>query len=309
MNWISNKILEEYQVRKTKKQKTRFIEFIKENIPDAKVEQGGFPDNRNIVVGDVAKAEVVFTAHYDTCAVLPFPNFIMPKNILFSVLYSVLICIPFIVVIMLMNHLLGYITDDFYIHYFVSLFLFIGLFLLVFIFGIPNKHTANDNTSGVVALCELMFSMSSEERSRYAFVFFDNEENGLFGSAYFRKIHKNQMKNKLLINMDCVGDGDNLLIVESKPARGKYGECLRKAFSDNENIKVHFEKSSTTYYPSDQAGFPLGVAIAAVKRSRILGLYMDRIHTKRDTICEEKNIGYLVESLRAFLSVMDKYKK
>ena len=41
MNWISNKILEEYQVRKTKKQKTRFIEFIKENIPDANGLIGG----------------------------------------------------------------------------------------------------------------------------------------------------------------------------------------------------------------------------------------------------------------------------
>lgn len=305
MHSISELILRDFQVRKTKKQKLRFIDLIKENFPDARVEQGGFPNNRNIVVGDVDKAEVIFSAHYDTCAVLPFPNLVMPKNILFTILYSVLICIPFFIAMRLTNYLLGFLTDNFMIHYYVSLLVFIGLFLLVFIFGIPNKHTANDNTSGVVSLCEMMMSMSEEEKSRCAFVFFDNEENGLFGSAYFRKLHKAQIKDKLLINLDCVGDGDNILIVENKPAKKKYGELLRGAFSEDKGKTLYFEKSSTTYYPSDQAGFPISVAVASMNRNKFLGLYMNRIHTNRDTICDESNINFVCESLITFVRSFD----
>ena len=50
-------------------------------------------------------------------------------------------------------------------------------------------------------------------------------------------------------------------------------------------------------YPSDQMLFPRGTAIAALKGKRIL--YLDRIHTARDTILDEKNIEYLLEAMQA----------
>ena len=90
MRDISWEILEKYQVRKTRKQKTEFINFIKERIPEARVEE--VIRSRNIVVGDVEKAKVVLGAHYDTCARLPFPNFLTPKNLFFYLLYSILLC-------------------------------------------------------------------------------------------------------------------------------------------------------------------------------------------------------------------------
>ena len=58
------------------------------------------------------------------------------------------------------------------------------------------------------------------------------------------KKHKQAMKNKLLINFDCVSDGFNFIF--------------------------------------------------ALKKSKKLGiLYMDRIHTKKDTIYQEENIDFL----------------
>jgi hypothetical protein len=44
------------------------------------VEKASF-GGRNIVIGNPDTAKVLYTAHYDTCARLPFPNFITPKNI------------------------------------------------------------------------------------------------------------------------------------------------------------------------------------------------------------------------------------
>ena len=71
-------ILSNFMIRKNKKQKAAFIDKVQEIINDkgldVTIEKGSF-GVRNIVVGDINKAKVVFTAHYDTCAVLPFPNF------------------------------------------------------------------------------------------------------------------------------------------------------------------------------------------------------------------------------------------
>ena len=82
MTELSREILRDWQVRKTKAQKLRFIEFLQSRLPGLRVEEGGWPLCRNLVLGDPENADVVFTAHYDTCARLPFPNFITPNNLL-----------------------------------------------------------------------------------------------------------------------------------------------------------------------------------------------------------------------------------
>ena len=88
MTELSREILRDWQIRKTKAQKLRFIEFMQSRLPGLTVEEGGWPRCRNLVLGDPENADVVFTAHYDTCARLPFPNFITPKNLLIYLLYS-----------------------------------------------------------------------------------------------------------------------------------------------------------------------------------------------------------------------------
>ena len=95
MTELSQEILRDWQIRKTKAQKLRFIEFLQSRLPGLAVEEGGWPRCRNLVLGDPENADVIFTAHYDTCARLPFPNFITPKNLLIYLLYQLLILIPF----------------------------------------------------------------------------------------------------------------------------------------------------------------------------------------------------------------------
>ena len=301
MTELSEKILAEYQVRKKRKHKTQFIEFMKENIPDILIEEGGFARNRNLIVGDVSKADIILGAHYDTCAALPFPNFIMPKNFLITFLYSCLICIPFFMVSLLVSLLLSFVTDDFFVISYGAFLACLGLMFFVFMGGKPNKHTANDNTSGVITLCELMATLSEEEKRRIAFVFFDNEENGLLGSSYFRRVHKKELKNKLLINFDCVSDGDNVMVVLNGKARKRHGQNVREAFYDGEGKKVYIERSSMAMYPSDQMGFSQSVAVAVLKKKRFIGLYMNRIHTSRDTVFQRENIQFICECTKRFI--------
>lgn len=296
MTPLSETILADWQIRKTPKQKNAFIEFMRAQILGLQVEQGGFGNNRNLVLGDVKTADVILTAHYDTCARLPFPNFITPRNIILYICYSLLICIPFGIVAGVLNALLHLVTDSFLVTYWGTFLPTMALVFFMFMGGKPNPHTANDNTSGVITLCELIAAMTDEQKAHTAFVFFDNEENGLLGSFWFRKLHKKDgIDKKLLINYDCVSDGDHLLFVLSKPARKAYGDAFAAAFPNTAEKTVYLEKASTTMYPSDQANFATGVGVAAMKKKRGVGLYMNRIHTIRDTVFQSENITFFVE--------------
>jgi Zn-dependent M28 family amino/carboxypeptidase len=164
--------------------------------------------------------------------------------------------------------------------------------LILMLFGPANEHTANDNTSGVITLVEIMSALPEEEKDSFAFVFFDLEETGLIGSSAFAKKHKVSMKNKLLLNFDCVSDGNNILLALKKGAKG-YAPLLEKCFAPNESFKIDV-RSKNVFYPSDQAKFNCGVGITALKYSKLLRTeYMDRIHTLKDTVFEEENIEFL----------------
>jgi hypothetical protein len=305
MTPLSEQILANWQIRKTKKQKTAFIEFMQSQIPGLQVEQGGFGNNRNLVLGDVTTAKVICGAHYDTCALLPFPNFITPKNIPLYIVYSLLICIPFGIFAGLLNFLLHFISDNFFVIYWATFLPAMALMFYLFMGGKPNPHTANDNTSGVITLCELISSMTEEQKAQTAFVFFDNEENGLLGSAFFRKLHKKDgLETKLMLNFDCVSDGDHMLFVLSKPAVKSYGEAFATAFPSTAEKTVYNEKSSNTMYPSDQGNFPIGVGIAALKKKRFVGLYMNRIHTIKDTVFQKENIQFFVDGTKRLLDTI-----
>ena len=177
-------------------------------------------------------------------------------------------------------------------------------FLAIVILGPANKHTANDNTSGVITLCELIERLPETQKGKVAFVFFDHEESGLIGSSMFRKTYKKLLQNKLLINFDCVSDGDYMLLAATKKARQNYGKPFAEAFVSTEHKTVMLDAMEKVYYPSDHAGFPMALAVAALKRNKIIGYYMDKIHTAKDTTFDETNIDTLYGCVQRFLELI-----
>lgn len=294
MTTVSETILKDYQLRRTKEQKLAFIDFLKAHYPRLTVEEGGLFKNRNIILGDPAKAKVLLTAHYDTCARMILPNFITPKNMVVYLGYSLLICVPFFLVIAGLNWLLHQFTDSFAITYWGSFLPGMALILWTFMGGKPNVNNFNDNTSGVVTVLELYEAMTPEQRQQVAVVLFDNEENGLLGSGWFARKHKKEgLKEKLVLNYDCVSDGDHIMLVQNKAAKKQYGDALAAAFPAREGKTVYLETDSSAFYPSDQKNFPVNVGVAALKKKKFLGLYMDKIHTPKDTVFDRANIEFL----------------
>ena len=306
MTEISKFVFENHHVRKSKKQKDAFIDYIskyaeKKGYP-CRVEKASF-GARNIVVGSPESAKAVYTAHYDTCARLPFPNFITPKNFFYYIVYQLLITVLLLAVIFAAAFGFSFISgavakalelSEDAVESVLSLSWLIAYFLVFYLLmnGPANKHTANDNTSGVITLIEIMAALPADKRSEIAFVFFDLEEMGLFGSSGFASKHKKIMKDKLLLNFDCVSDGDTILFAVKNAAK-KYIPALEKSFAPNETYTVDIA-SKGVFYPSDQANFKAGVGVAALNYSKKLRtLYMDKIHTKHDTVFNESNIEFL----------------
>ncbi len=296
MTGTTREIFDKYEVRKTPKQKAEFRKYLLETAAgygyDAKVEKVS-PKCHNVVVGNPAAAKVVYTAHYDTCAVMPFPNFITPKCLPLYILYQVALTIVLLLVPMLITPITELITDSpiaSLISSFASLVLLIVIMYLVMA-GPANKHTANDNTSGVTLLIDIMHDLPKERMDDVAFIFFDLEEQGLIGSQGYKKKHKRDMKSRLLLNFDCVSDGKTILFALKKKAR-PYADKISEAFQSTDTIEVNIA-SKWVFYPSDQGAFNLGVGVAALKKTKKGLLYMDKIHTVKDTVYDEENIEFL----------------
>ena len=109
-------------------------------------------------------------------------------------------------------------------------------------------------------------------------------------------MHPGVAKDKLIINFDCVSDGDNILFVPKKGAYYATG-MIEEAFSPTEKYegKYSVEVARKAFYPSDQINFNRGVGVSALNKTKGGILYMDKIHTNKDTVYNEENIEFLKE--------------
>ena len=297
-------VFNRYQIRKTKTQKREFAMFAEQvaNYNGYRFTPEMNGSSCNLVVGDPYNADVIFTAHYDTCPRFPFPNFLTPKNFFIYLVYQIflaaVILIPYIA-LLAASIVLSELGTDLTILVGAALrllaYLIVILMMILLIHGPANKHTANDNTSGVTTLLDLMHALPAELRHRAAFIFFDNEELGLLGSRSYYRRHKKVLSRKLLINFDCVSDGNNMLFTVNKKARS-LANVIDQAFAEANNGDFHVEVAPKgVFFPSDQLVYPMGVGVGAFNKSKRLGiLYMDKIHTNKDTIYMEQNIDFLV---------------
>ena len=73
-------------------------------------------------------------------------------------------------------------------------------------------NNKNANTSGVVALLEVAKALTPRYRGEVCFLFLDGGTQGSKGAK--RLIHAHpELKKKSVVVLDCVGEGDELLIL------------------------------------------------------------------------------------------------
>lgn len=294
-------ILKQYPVRKSKKQKQAFREAVTAYAQSlgyaVKTETGTF-HCQNLILGEPEKASYLVTAHYDTCARMLLPNFIAPCNPVVFLSYQILMVVLLVTAALATGVVTVALTQSLTIAQWVALVVY-WVLLLAMLIGPANKHNANDNTSGVVTLLEIARSLPENQRSKVAFVLFDLEEAGLWGSASYRKAHKAQTDRQIVLNLDCVGDGDELVFFPTQKLKKDKAKLntLRPVCGQFGKKSIALREKGFSVYPSDQKNFPYGVGIAAFHRKKGIGLYCSRIHTNRDTILEITNVNLLRAAL------------
>lgn len=289
-------ILTAHPVRKNKTQKEQFRQEVQDYLQtlgySTNVESGSF-GSKNLVIGDPDRAKYLVTAHYDTCARMFVPNLITPCNALLFILYQIFVCLLLIVPTLAVGALVGYLFHSFFVGYFLwMVLLWTGIALMLV--GPANSSNVNDNTSGVVTVLEIAKSLPEHYRKDVCFVLFDLEEAGLIGSASYRKAHKKASESQMVLNLDCVGEGDEIYLFPTSKLKKN-----QKKLADLDKITGSFGRKTVTVrkqgfsiYPSDQAHFPYGVGICALNRGK-LGLYLSKIHTPKDTVLDETNVNIL----------------
>ena len=239
-----------------------------------------------------------------TCA-LPISNISIPFCPALKFAYNMLTLLPIIAAMLLVMFGTEGFIPNLMTRAFFGLLVYYVLFFLQF-FGAPaNQHTANDNTSGVCLLIQLLETMTPAQLEKVAFVFFDNEEKGCVGSKAFRNHHKAETEQKLIFNFDCIADGDHILFLSSLPAEKQWEGLLRQAFRDEDDFTVDFTNSKKAKYSSDQKRFPMSIGTAALTKHPVIGYYFSRIHTYKDTVFSQKNLDFLQAGLIRFVDTIE----
>ncbi len=292
-------ILSQFPVRKSGKQKKAFreevIRYCQSMGYECTVEKTGMM-GKNIIIGNPATAKHLLTAHYDTCATMPFPNFITPCNIWLYLLYQVAITAVIMLPAIILSGIVFAFTHSGSIQYYVFM-LTLLLSMLLLMYGPANDSNANDNTSGVVTVLEIAKALPEQYRDKVSFVLFDLEEAGLIGSSAYRTAHKKETNGQIVWNFDCVGDGDEIMLFpKRKVKKNPYAmKLLEKCHVSQGNKQVSVCKGGY-FYPSDQSNFPGGIGICAMRRAKF-GFYVDKIHTRKDTVLEIENVNLLRDTM------------
>lgn len=298
-------LLTVHPVRKSGAQKREFRQWLLRELKRAgwkagEETYGKWNGSVNVVAGDPDRASVFLCAHYDTGSRMPVPDFVSPTNVLAHVCYHLAAALALFAAAFLLALAVSFPLNQ--PGLMLPLFLVLavaGLWLTAY--GPANQNNANGGSSGVLAL--LAVARAAGFDKRVCLVFLDNNERNLLGASAFKKKHIDKAAQCLFINLDCVGDGEELLLIPSKYSRwdGPLAEALEKSFPEGEEMRLHVMTKGLQYYPSDNRKFKFHVTVCACRYLAGLGYYIPHLRTKRDTVLKEENIAYLSQGMARFL--------
>ena len=233
----------------------------------------------SVVVGDVEKAKVVLCARYDTGLREVLPQFLCPTRPMTYFLYQALTPVLMLVLSFLVSFVLTFAINRPTLTLPLFVVLLVGM-LLYLRFGPSETRTANSNTSGVAALLSVMESLTPRHRATVAFAFLDKN-----GGKELRKAYPS-LREKAVINVECIGCGDEILILPSKYTRwnGELLDAITESFENTERKTCFLKTDGLVYFPSENRAFRYNTAICACQKVAGFGRFVKQLS---DDIDEE----------------------
>ena len=280
MNRFADRIAREFPVRRKASEKEKFrlwlMGTLRELGYDPKLQRrenalhfGG--DAVNVVVGDPEKAKLIVVAHYDTGVRALLPPLSLPTRPVTAFLYLALTPVLALLGSFVLSFALTFPFNAPYLT--LPLFLILMVTALLYLrFGPSETRNLNDNTSGVAALLETSAALTPGCRDKVAFAFLDGGFGGLSGAKGFRARYPSA-KEKTVINVNCVAEGGELLILPSKYSRwdGEVLDAILDSFENGEHTTTFLKTDGLIYYPSDNRAFRHSFAICACEKLRGFG--------------------------------------
>lgn len=298
-------VLKNHPVRRTGKQKRSFRDAVQsyaENCGYVVTTESGKSGSRNLVIGDPETARYLITAHYDTPVALWVSRALAPCSLVSFLMSQTMTMVGLLLPAAVAAGVTAYLTPGTRLWYPAAVAA-VCLTFMWMLWGPANRRNANGNTSGVVAVLETMSSMPRIMRDRVCFVLFDKSEPMGAGAASYRRKHRQTSDKQLVLNLDCVGDGDILMMFPAKRVRKDAALmerlCAMERACGERSIQV-WQKGSGLFL-SDQKSFPRGIGICALRKKRFIRR-VGRIHTIRDNVLEYTNINILRACLITFIS-------
>lgn len=289
----------DYPIRRSETQKKAFREYVASACADVREETTLDGKNCNIIIGDPTRAKITLTAHYDTPPRSIFPNIMIPKNKALYFTVQMLFVLIIVAVAMIPAILVAEMAEDRRLSMPIFLIIYYGVYFLG-MRTFDNPYNYNDNTSGVALVLTLAKKYGASDK--VAFILFDNEEKGMKGSKAYFKDHKDAMAERLIINFDCIGNGNNIILIANKAlSDGNDLEKLKDAFPTSDAFTMHACTHKEGNANSDHKSFPRGIACVATRCTPHGLLYTPNIHTPRDRVVCEENIEYIEGGILAYL--------
>ncbi len=308
MNDYLSEIDARFPVRNSSEQKESFRSYALSEAAGLGFRRAAREDNEghvNLVFSDPASARVIFTAHYDTPRRSLLPNLMLVNNRFLYWAYNLGVVLVMLAVSVGAafgaKALLGLDPerlDARMLMLAVYAAVYFGLFFLV-LKGPANTRNRNDNTSGTAAVLELMRTLG--ERPDTAFILFDDEEKGKQGSKAYAKAHPEIRDNTLIVNLDCVGNGETFVFCASRKAAEHPLFAALQAQIARSGLDARFFPAGRAQMNSDHKSFRRGVGVCACSHKPLVGYYTGRIHTSHDTVAEPETVRRLADALAAFI--------
>ena len=256
----------------------------------------------NLIAGNPEKAEIFLCAHYDTGSRMLIPNFVAPLNAAAHVGYHTAAAVALVALSLLLSLAVSFPLGQPGLMLPLFVILAVGG-LALSVYGPANRENANGNSSGVAAVLELAHRLRGEER--VCLLLLDNNERNFLGAKAFAKHHPDAAARSTFINLDCVGDGEHLLLMPSRQSRWDEPllHSLEEAFVGVGQLNASLVTVGLVYYPSDHRSFRRHVAVCTCRKMRLVGHYIPHLRTGKDKTLKTENIRCLADGMERFLQL------
>lgn len=202
MSDFTNDVLNTFGIRCNFNQKQEFCEYLCKSFSNNQVSINKGRTlgilSENIIVGSVDHAKCIIMANYDTPRLRVFPYRRFPSSKLGTFIYALL---PFVMLLLVCILMCGAFGLNIVIG---ETFFLLAAFMMFY--AIPSTGSANDNSSGIIALERI----AKKCNNNIAYVFLDNSDVFGAGESLFKKTY--DLEGKLIIRISCVGRGDAICV-------------------------------------------------------------------------------------------------